>query len=616
MVIPEVKALRALAEQLPIFNLVRCRPLLPAEITAGSRSCVTVSGQEITVADTGATEGGTRDEKTQTRVEAALPETATQENVFDAVAPLLIDKLVHGINACVFAFGQTGSGKSHTMLGTNEDPGLISRVCAALFPRLTAPFMVTASFCEISPSEVGAPPRSPAHAHGPAAPVARPIPRFDGPLPTLPRRPLRDSTSMFMPARPCSRRSTTTHHPGAWQQIRDLLNPVANQSLPVFYHSLFGYVVEGLSWLVCHTVDDALAFLRQGDFVRRAGDPTGPARSSCIFTLRIQQRAPDESLLSAELKFAVMADKIPGVWGFQQVMARLLKVKHLTEKDGKLVKLLRQAIFGNAFTVALVTIAPPRALTSSTLRYTMVFKKIVNACAPNREQSASIIDQLRQVVTALQAAAEATPPDPSAAERLQVAMKELDMAKREAWDEKERLSERLAAERKENLKREGLIDALATTRRPVNPAVTARRDQLAAELAPIDQQLLDMKRALKEIKADVEAQRAHIKTLPPDAPDRGAAEGALKEREAKFAELMAAAKPLNARHKQLAAESAPPLVLALGCPSSWLLAAPRLGSWLPLVLALGCPSSWLLAAPRLGCPIDALPGLLTRPHPT
>eukprot|EP00760_Papus_ankaliazontas_P001216 PhM_4_TR10424/c3_g1_i2/m.71657/K17914/KIF13; kinesin family member 13 len=41
-----------------------------------------------------------------------------------------------GFNGCVFAYGQTNSGKTYTMMGTKRDPGLIPRLCRQLFERL------------------------------------------------------------------------------------------------------------------------------------------------------------------------------------------------------------------------------------------------------------------------------------------------------------------------------------------------------------------------------------------------------------------------------------------------------------------------------------------------
>lgn len=45
-------------------------------------------------------------------------ETTEQIQVFQKVQPLL-DDVLNGINACIFAYGQTSAGKSYTMLGPN-----------------------------------------------------------------------------------------------------------------------------------------------------------------------------------------------------------------------------------------------------------------------------------------------------------------------------------------------------------------------------------------------------------------------------------------------------------------------------------------------------------------
>eukprot|EP01062_Namystynia_karyoxenos_P032668 TRINITY_DN24078_c0_g1_i4.p1 TRINITY_DN24078_c0_g1~~TRINITY_DN24078_c0_g1_i4.p1 ORF type:complete len:1018 (+),score=333.32 TRINITY_DN24078_c0_g1_i4:124-3177(+) len=63
-----------------------------------------------------------------------------QREVYDAVAlppgePPLIDQLFSGINQCVLAYGATCSGKTHSVVGDLEDPGLLGRFAADLMRR-------------------------------------------------------------------------------------------------------------------------------------------------------------------------------------------------------------------------------------------------------------------------------------------------------------------------------------------------------------------------------------------------------------------------------------------------------------------------------------------------
>ena len=46
-----------------------------------------------------------------------FPQTATQEEVFRDVALPLVQPVLEGVNACVFAFGNTGAGKTFSMIG-------------------------------------------------------------------------------------------------------------------------------------------------------------------------------------------------------------------------------------------------------------------------------------------------------------------------------------------------------------------------------------------------------------------------------------------------------------------------------------------------------------------
>ncbi|XP_072960530.1 kinesin-like protein KIN-14B isoform X2 [Typha angustifolia] len=57
---------------------------------------------------------------------------STQEEVFQEIEPVIKSSL-DGYNVCIFAYGQTGTGKTYTMEGTPEDPGVVPRGLQALF---------------------------------------------------------------------------------------------------------------------------------------------------------------------------------------------------------------------------------------------------------------------------------------------------------------------------------------------------------------------------------------------------------------------------------------------------------------------------------------------------
>lgn len=58
------------------------------------------------------------------RFDAVYGPQASQDDVYrEMVKPL--DNVLNGYNCSVFAYGQTGAGKTHTMEGSAADPGVI-----------------------------------------------------------------------------------------------------------------------------------------------------------------------------------------------------------------------------------------------------------------------------------------------------------------------------------------------------------------------------------------------------------------------------------------------------------------------------------------------------------
>lgn len=53
-----------------------------------------------------------------------MPELST-EAIYKATTRPLLDKVISGFNSTVFAYGQTSSGKTFTMRGTPNEPGIV-----------------------------------------------------------------------------------------------------------------------------------------------------------------------------------------------------------------------------------------------------------------------------------------------------------------------------------------------------------------------------------------------------------------------------------------------------------------------------------------------------------
>ena len=60
----------------------------------------------------------------------------SNQDVFEGSTKELIINLLDGYNCSVFAYGATGAGKTHTMLGKEDDPGITYRTMAELFNQI------------------------------------------------------------------------------------------------------------------------------------------------------------------------------------------------------------------------------------------------------------------------------------------------------------------------------------------------------------------------------------------------------------------------------------------------------------------------------------------------
>lgn len=87
--------------------------------------------------------------------------TSEQSYVYEQTAYKLVESVLLGYNGTIFAYGQTGCGKTHSMVGKLEDPhlhGLIPRsfthVLQAARESADKEFLIRCSFIEIYNEEI------------------------------------------------------------------------------------------------------------------------------------------------------------------------------------------------------------------------------------------------------------------------------------------------------------------------------------------------------------------------------------------------------------------------------------------------------------------------------
>ncbi|KAF3441141.1 hypothetical protein FNV43_RR15052 [Rhamnella rubrinervis] len=105
----------------------RCRPLNNDEVAAGAS--VVIDFESAKDGELSVKSNGTR--KTF-KFDAVFDPQAEQADVFEDTAPFATSVL-DGYNVCIFAYGQTGTGKTFTMEGTEEARGVNFRTLEELF---------------------------------------------------------------------------------------------------------------------------------------------------------------------------------------------------------------------------------------------------------------------------------------------------------------------------------------------------------------------------------------------------------------------------------------------------------------------------------------------------
>ncbi|XP_062231581.1 kinesin-like protein KIN-10C [Phragmites australis] len=130
----------------PVRVVLRVRPFLPSEAISAATPCVSLlggrPGSEVTVQ--------LKDQHTSRSEHYKLDAFFGQEDhvseIFDREVVAVIPGIFEGLNATVFAYGATGSGKTYTMQGTEDFPGLIPLAVSTILA------LCTGTWCSVEVS--------------------------------------------------------------------------------------------------------------------------------------------------------------------------------------------------------------------------------------------------------------------------------------------------------------------------------------------------------------------------------------------------------------------------------------------------------------------------------
>uniref|UniRef100_A0A6G1SN16 Kinesin-like protein unc-104 n=1 Tax=Aceria tosichella TaxID=561515 RepID=A0A6G1SN16_9ACAR len=306
---------------------------------------------------------------------------ASQEHVYNDIGAEMLEHAIQGYNVCIFAYGQTGAGKSYTMMGTKDEIGIIPRMCNELFEKLHDldkdehfSYTVEVSYLEIY-----------------------------------------------------------------FERVRDLLNPKNKESLKVREHDVFGPYVEDLTKLVVTTYKEVKDLIDLGNMSRTTASTRmneSSSRSHAVLTLTLSQGRYDvgsdrkgekvSKISLVDLAGSERADST-GAEGLRlregatinkslTTLGRVIAAleKKSSQKKGKepfvpyresvLTWLLRENLGGNSKTAMIAAISPADINydeTLSTLNYANRTKNIVCKAVVNEDANAKIIRGLKEEIERL-----------------------------------------------------------------------------------------------------------------------------------------------------------------------------------------------------------------------
>ena len=135
--------------------VIRCRPQNKRELRKKESTIVSTNPLQSEITVQAAHRNNRDDGKRKFTFDHVFGPTSTQLELYDAVVKPVVAEVLQGFNCTVFAYGQTGTGKTHTMEGNIQEEnmkGIIPRSVEDIFQRLgaiTCDSSVKISFMEL-----------------------------------------------------------------------------------------------------------------------------------------------------------------------------------------------------------------------------------------------------------------------------------------------------------------------------------------------------------------------------------------------------------------------------------------------------------------------------------
>ncbi|KAK9730619.1 Kinesin motor domain [Popillia japonica] len=140
--------------------IVRCRPISEKEVDADCTKVVSVYPKRGVIEVENPRAKGDNEKNKIFTYDGVYDWNSTQQSIYDETVRPLVASVLEGYNGCVFAYGQTGTGKTFTMEGEDDDDnrGVIPRAFEQIWSHINrttgVEFLVSVRYLEIYMEEI------------------------------------------------------------------------------------------------------------------------------------------------------------------------------------------------------------------------------------------------------------------------------------------------------------------------------------------------------------------------------------------------------------------------------------------------------------------------------